>query len=66
MVVAVLVVSAEEVELGEPFHALELGHKVFGVWERESVFDHYFIQNAIVDYHQEQQLSFGIEALRNE
>jgi hypothetical protein len=65
-VVGVLVVSGEEVELGEPFHALELGHKVFGVQVRESDLDRHFIQSAIVNYHPEQRLSIGIEASRNE
>jgi hypothetical protein len=65
-VVAVLVASGEKVELGEPFHALELGHEVFGVREWKSVFDRYLIQTAMVDYHPEQWHPFRIEALRNE
>jgi hypothetical protein len=65
-VVTVLVVSGEEVEPGEQFHALELGHKVFGVRERKSVFDSYLIQSAIFNYHLEQQFHFGIKALRDE
>lgn len=53
-VVSVLVVSGEEVELGEPFHALELAHEVFGVRVWESVINRYLIRSVIVEYHPEQ------------